>query len=190
MHGFFTVKVCHEVDQVCRAPTSGQNVISRTESESSDVKITHEADQVDGTGRSVGSTALASGFTNRTSQGENGKQSSNKVDSPLHREPPYDAQRDVVRQLQDANEELKQQLQQVKTLAAEREAEAILELEGTRRKLDIMKEQLMTGQADAEETGRQILEQAMQEMHAKHALELQRVNTKVQDSCKSDILCP
>lgn len=152
--------------------------MSRTDSDCSDVKIATNAnvDQQDvaGGGRSVGQTVLASGFTNDTK-----RYSSNNIDSPMHREPLQDAQRDLLRQLQDANADLTKQLQETRTSASEREAQVQSELDGTRQKLEVMKEQLMTGQADAEETGRQILEQATHELHAKHALELQRVNAKV-----------
>jgi septal ring factor EnvC (AmiA/AmiB activator) len=130
---------------------------------------------------------LASGLSNGAAE----PIFSSKVDSPLHREPLQDAQRDLVRQLQEANAELTKQLHQAQTTASNREAQVQHELDSTRQKLKVMKEQLMTGQADAEETGRQILEQATQEMLAKHALELQRVNAKVgiSDSHQLTRLC-
>lgn len=138
------------------------------------MKIPHNVDQHEGSGW-VSQTALANSFSTHTAE----PASSNKVDSPLHREPLHDAQRDLVRQLQDANAELTKQLQEAQTSVAASESQVQRELDITRQKLQVMKEQLMTGQADAEETGRQILEQATHELHAKHALELQRVNAKV-----------
>ena len=186
----------------------GQTALSRTESESSDVKVSHNIEQHDGMGRSVGQTALASGFSNGTAAAEpyvsnwghtpaepaaqqhTGSwnqtpaepYSSSKAESPLHRGPINDAQHDLVRQLQDANADLQRQLQEARASAADRDSQVQRELDSTRQKLQVMKEQLMTGQADAEETGRQILEQATQELHAKHDLELQRVNAKVSGS--------
>ena len=193
-----------DMSEHCRG---GQTPLSRTESESSDVKVSQTVEQHDGMGRSVGQTALASGFSSGTAPqpyvsnwshtpAEPAAErctsdsnhtpaepySSSKVESPLHRGPINDAQRDLVRQLQDANADLQRQLQEARASAADRDSQVQRELDSTRQKLQVMKEQLMTGQADAEETGRQILEQATQELHAKHDLELQRVNAKVSGS--------
>jgi Skp family chaperone for outer membrane proteins len=145
--------------------------LSRTDSESSDVKI------APGTGwvrTAAHQAAVPSGLFNSAEAF-----SSDKVDSPQHREPLQDAQRDLVRQLQEENAELAKQLRETQSTASTNQAQLQQELDNTRQKLNVMKEQLMTGQADAEETGRQILEQATQEMIAKHALELHRVNAKV-----------
>jgi hypothetical protein len=150
----------------------------RTDSEVSDVKIAHDGDAGTGWVHSSGhQAAVGSGLSNGTAE----PVSSNEVDSPL--------QRDLVRQLQEANVELTKQLHDAQTTASTHEVQAQHELDSTGQKLKVMKEQLMTGQADSEETVRKMLEQATQDMHAKHALERQRVNVKVGISGAHRLAC-
>lgn len=53
------------------------------------------------------------------------------------------------------------------------------ELDAANQKLSVLKEQLMSSQTDAEESGRQMVEETANELRARHANELQRMNVKV-----------
>jgi hypothetical protein len=114
------------------------------------------------------------------------------VDSPKHREVASDAQRDIIQQLQVAKklaeeraDALAAQFEEMRTSSEAREQQLQRELRSAQAKLSVLKEQLMTGQADAEESGRQMLEDATQELAAKHANELQHLHAKVRVERKS-----
>jgi len=53
------------------------------------------------------------------------------------------------------------------------------ELEVANQKLTVLKEQLMTSQTDAEECGRQIVEETANKLAARHANEVERMKSKV-----------
>lgn len=53
------------------------------------------------------------------------------------------------------------------------------ELDAANSKLTVLKEQLMTSQTDAEESGRQMVEETANELAARHANEVQRMKIKV-----------
>lgn len=52
-------------------------------------------------------------------------------------------------------------------------------MDAVNQKLTILKEQLMTSQTDAEESGRQLVEDAANELRARHANEIQTMGVKV-----------
>eukprot|EP00892_Ulva_mutabilis_P003707 jgi/Ulvmu1/1708/UM116_0021.1 len=56
-----------------------------------------------------------------------------------------------------------------------------LELDAANQKLTVLKEQLITSQTDAEESGRQLLEETAKELGAQHANEVQRLSIKLHD---------
>lgn len=56
------------------------------------------------------------------------------------------------------------------------------EVDAVNQKLTVLKEQLMTSQTDAEESGRQMVEETANELRARHANEIQRMGAKVTSS--------